>query len=1035
MFVVVFIHILSISAFAACPLGDLNNDCRVSNEDIRIFAEQWLLDENCSGRNCANLDGIGSVNFTDFAILAENWTKKESALPKIYAQSSQINPCFINRDSEDEFVPLGSNYIKLDWINGVAYHTIFTTGLYDPAAAENALAEMEQSGYNVVRVFVDRGDPDHRARSQYGIGGPFETYTSNLYQPFIDNVIDFLRKARSHKIYAILVCDMWPNNYYYEVLANSYVPANVENVNIIFLAQGAVDAKCLYMRKLVEAVKNAEPCGELLSTIFAWEIANEISVNVNYKPFSMTSGTVSPADGLTYRMRSFYNERQKCMDAGIIYWANNIADNIRAIDPNALVAASVFTYQAVGKLGPNGVLPYNPADSRFPARPLSLLASSNLSYVDVHLFPSGSSYSIDDDLMSSEYSNWNFNAKPLLMGEYGAFKSFYPNINNAANEMLSHRQNAFDRSFKGALYWTWDTFSQTQLWHLIDEDGVINDILKPKDIIISPEIKTRITSQFHTQILTQTYNSIINRISPDGYFPESLTDAYPGMYPRTVGALCRLLIETGHANDAEKIINYCITAMTDNNMDRIPHIIGEKEITRIPIQGTSMPAGLDTSIAFAQIYSDRGAAQTFIADSPALQAVEVYGTYLSSIAHFNIKISDNSENVILNYTPTIIEDPCSGWLRLPLPAGVELVDGRTYRIEFRAADSQTNYIMYAGYKITPSFFASAYQFDGNGYYENPGLTLSIIFDYGYPAYQNGPLKARIISTIDQIDGQASLIMAWAMLALKRGHTAFEDNTYSVISELMNSTIKPPYLESGTSCTGLIRNYFLEHSRENRMWDAYDFLSQSFVASALENMIKIAQRRGDTTNYQLWDQRLTTLNNNITQYMTRYFNGANIYYEMLLPNTGCPQEFPGMGWINLAPIPSGWESVNHEIFKNTIDTWHNVAEINWEGPRVYSNDWLPDGYTDVFGNHVSNQVIGKALGWDIVYCLEAGEYDRICDMLDFIEQVNAPQLYAEAFYYASDGQWYLNDPGNGEQACWLTWAMAVLRNKLGLTPVP
>jgi hypothetical protein len=45
--------------------------------------------------------------------------------------------------------------------------------------------------------------------------------------------------------------------------------------------------------------------------------------------------------------------------------------------------------------------------------------------------------------------------------------------------MTDHRQNAFNKGFKGALFWTWDTFSQTELWHMLDEGGIINDALKP----------------------------------------------------------------------------------------------------------------------------------------------------------------------------------------------------------------------------------------------------------------------------------------------------------------------------------------------------------------------------------------------------------------------------------------------------------------------------------------------------------------------------------------------------------------------------
>ena len=56
---------------ADCPVGDLNDDCKVDWEDVRHFVEDWL-DPPGSGSK-ANLNGINRVDMTDFAMLAENW--------------------------------------------------------------------------------------------------------------------------------------------------------------------------------------------------------------------------------------------------------------------------------------------------------------------------------------------------------------------------------------------------------------------------------------------------------------------------------------------------------------------------------------------------------------------------------------------------------------------------------------------------------------------------------------------------------------------------------------------------------------------------------------------------------------------------------------------------------------------------------------------------------------------------------------------------------------------------------------------------
>ena len=54
------IFLTAVSANAACPPGDLNNDCDVDIEDIAELAQRWL----------AEIDGL---YIEDFVLLAENW--------------------------------------------------------------------------------------------------------------------------------------------------------------------------------------------------------------------------------------------------------------------------------------------------------------------------------------------------------------------------------------------------------------------------------------------------------------------------------------------------------------------------------------------------------------------------------------------------------------------------------------------------------------------------------------------------------------------------------------------------------------------------------------------------------------------------------------------------------------------------------------------------------------------------------------------------------------------------------------------------
>ena len=61
-------HSLALKGCRYALAGDLNDDCRVGWEDVRIFTGQWLDSDGS-----ANLDGFNGINFLDFALLADNW--------------------------------------------------------------------------------------------------------------------------------------------------------------------------------------------------------------------------------------------------------------------------------------------------------------------------------------------------------------------------------------------------------------------------------------------------------------------------------------------------------------------------------------------------------------------------------------------------------------------------------------------------------------------------------------------------------------------------------------------------------------------------------------------------------------------------------------------------------------------------------------------------------------------------------------------------------------------------------------------------
>ena len=356
--------------------------------------------------------------------------------------------------------------------------TTVNAALYDPVRTDRDFREIAASGYNIVRVFIDHGDPVHQAMKQYGMAGPMLSNTEDLYPPSLDAFIDLLRLATKHGLYVIVDAEYVPTNKFYMNMSVDYTDETVGRYNWMYLTEKHIRAKALYLGKLVEAVKFAEPDGALLSTVFSWELQNEVAAHANFAPFNQNSGKVSTGDGKTYDMAS-EEERQRCWDSNVVNWADTVCDAIRSVDPEAMVSASVFCYQLVGKPGPSGLRGDFP-DHRYPAS-LQAIVASRLSFVDIHTYDTTlqPSYDLESALDSSGFDQLDKTRKPFLMGEYGTFKDKYKNVEEAKAAMLRHQKEMERLGFAGHLFWTWDTHSQKRIWDLTEEGGVLLEALRP----------------------------------------------------------------------------------------------------------------------------------------------------------------------------------------------------------------------------------------------------------------------------------------------------------------------------------------------------------------------------------------------------------------------------------------------------------------------------------------------------------------------------------------------------------------------------
>jgi hypothetical protein len=364
---------------------------------------------------------------------------------------------FVERATGRPVALRGFNYIRLFHSHGT-----FDPAHYDGAAATAVFRRLHGDGFNVVRVFINTQADAPGAVAQQGQAG--------LSRAYLGNVADFLLRARRQGVAVILSMEQFPRVAPYADLLQP-LPATIHGLNAAYLASGHLRAKEQFLQDFISGLKQAEP--RCLDAVCAYDLSNELSY-AGAPPFTLTSGTVTVPDGRAYRLPE---ERQALADDAAVAFINRMRAAIRAAQPGALVCAGVFTYRAVGKTGP-GDFSIDQAGwkNRYPFRPLAILRSQ-ADFLDLHFYPANAA-ELERDLQSIEFPVVQRAArelgKPLVAGEFGAFKKAHATADAAAQWMAELGGRFHALGFAGWLFWTYDTQEQGQeLWHARDSGDLI----------------------------------------------------------------------------------------------------------------------------------------------------------------------------------------------------------------------------------------------------------------------------------------------------------------------------------------------------------------------------------------------------------------------------------------------------------------------------------------------------------------------------------------------------------------------------------
>jgi plastocyanin len=372
---------------------------------------------------------------------------------------------FYDRQTGLSFVPRGSIFVRRrlnETPTGqfVFSSSTFAVGAYNAAAVETALTSMASEGYNAVRILLDvtcrAGCLSDTAQAD------------GLSRPYLGNLADFMRRAKAHGIYVLLAAEALPYGSYYESLAKTNCCATFDRENVHYLTANGAEG---HRRFWIALIQDLNSLGAPLDYVWGYEIVAEQFYRDNVPPLSFGAGLVTTGNGSTYDM-AVAGQKQLMMDENLSWWAGRVRSGILSVDPTALVA--------IGFLWPKGPNPARGGDPRVVrARPI--VDASSLDFFDVHLHP-GAELTLPQYMQNFELTTPAM--KPVVIGEFGAYKFAYPTPPDAERILRSVEADSCPFGIDGWVHWSWDTTEwgagELPFWEGSAAGALIDQALGPR---------------------------------------------------------------------------------------------------------------------------------------------------------------------------------------------------------------------------------------------------------------------------------------------------------------------------------------------------------------------------------------------------------------------------------------------------------------------------------------------------------------------------------------------------------------------------
>ena len=348
------------------------------------------------------------------------------------------------------------NYNRfLTSVDGHLNDNVLSTSRYDPATVEEDFAAMQALGFNVVRVMLET--------CGFHANGCVADSSGRLNPEYFANLADFLERAKSHGLYVMVASNTLPDDGYWINATAALQDRQFESANNEFLNPKAVPLYVDYWESLISALIDANAP---LDVIWAYELRQEHHFHWNYAPLNLDSGLITTANGLTYDMANL-DDKTRMVDEGLVYWADTIRASILDLDPTALVTVGFFVPNAPNQLMGN--------DTRL-VRTAYFLRNSSMDFFDLHHYAGNG---VDDNQVWENFGLIGVDDKPLVLGEHGAYYSWYSSEDRAAAAVMGLEVGSCKVGFDGWLIWAWRGDESRDIWWASDGEAMIARVVAP----------------------------------------------------------------------------------------------------------------------------------------------------------------------------------------------------------------------------------------------------------------------------------------------------------------------------------------------------------------------------------------------------------------------------------------------------------------------------------------------------------------------------------------------------------------------------